>query len=78
MFDAIVSRVKSFLGAEESRETLVREPRIIPKSEHGIDPELVSWQAKRCCEALQRAGLSCVHCGRRRARSAPRRDAEGL
>ena len=48
MFDAIVSRVKSFLGAEESRETLVREPRIIPKSEHGIDPELVSWQAKRC------------------------------
>ena len=56
MFDAIVSRVKSFLGAEESRETLVREPRIIPKSEHGIDPELVSWQAKRCCEALQRRG----------------------
>ena len=33
MFDAIVSRVKSFLGAEESRKTLVREPRIIPKSE---------------------------------------------
>ena len=56
MFDAIVSRVKSFLGAEESRKTLVREPRIIPKSEHGIDPELVSWQAKRCCEALQRRG----------------------
>lgn len=33
-----------------------REPRIIPKEVHGIDPELVAWQAKRCCEALQRRG----------------------
>ena len=56
MFDSIVSRVKSFLGAEEPREMPVREPRIITRDEHGIDPELVAWQAKRCCEALQKRG----------------------
>ena len=55
MFDSIVGRVKSFFGAED-RSVLVREPRIITKDEHGIDPELVAWQAKRCCEALQARG----------------------
>ena len=65
MFDAIVSRVKSFLGAEESRKTLVREPRIIPKSEHGIDPELVSWRsaaAKRCSAAGTARTLWAAQC----------------
>ena len=55
MFDSFVSRVKSFLSTQEE-DVAVREPRIIPKSVHGIDPELVAWQAKRCCEALQRRG----------------------
>ena len=53
MFDSIVSRVRSFLGTSANVEPQ-REPRIIPKEVHGIDPELVAWQAKRCCEALQR------------------------
>ena len=55
MFDSIVSRVRSFLGTSANVEPQ-REPRIIPKEVHGIDPELVAWQAKRCCEALQRRG----------------------
>lgn len=57
MFDTIVSRVRSFLGAQEPREMPVREPRVISREEHGIDPELVAWQAKRCCEALQKRGF---------------------
>lgn len=56
MFDSIVSRVRSFLGTQSDTEP-TREPRIIPKEVHGIDPELVAWQAKRCCEALQRRGF---------------------
>lgn len=56
MFDSIVSRVKSFLGAQEPREMPVREPRVIGRGEHGIDPELVSREAKRCCELLQNRG----------------------
>ena len=55
MFDSIVSRVRS-LWNSSSAEGPQREPRIIPKSVHGIDPELVAWQAKRCCDALQRRG----------------------
>ena len=46
MFDSIVSRVRSFLGTSANVEPQ-REPRIIPKEVHGIDPELVAWQAKR-------------------------------
>ena len=57
MFDTIVSRVRSFLGASEPREMPVREPRVISREEHGIDPELVAWQAKRCCEVLQKRGF---------------------
>jgi poly(A) polymerase len=33
-----------------------REPRRIPATEHGINPQLVSRHALRVCEALQKAG----------------------
>ena len=52
----IVSRVRSFFRYFGQTWSRSAKPRIIPKEVHGIDPELVAWQAKRCCEALQRRG----------------------
>ncbi len=53
MFSRLVGRVK---GLFQSRHEFVKEPRVIPASEHGINPKLVSIEAKKTCEALQRRG----------------------
>ena len=55
MFERIVERFKSWMKSD-SADVVVKEPRIIPKEVHKISPDLVSWQAKRTCEALQKRG----------------------
>ena len=51
MFDRIRRMVTDFLSGPD--RTLSKTPRVIPASEHGIDPKLVPFSAKRTCELLQ-------------------------
>lgn len=62
MLDRLVERVRSFIGGGPAYP-IVKEPRIIPKEVHGISPDLVSWQAKRTCEALKRRGFKAFIVG---------------
>lgn len=62
MFDRLVKRVRSLMGGGPAYP-IVKEPRIIPKEVHGISPDLVSWEAKRTCEALQRRGFKAFIVG---------------
>lgn len=55
MFNRLVDRVRDFFGSNKS-SVIVKEPRVIPASVHRIDPSLVSVEAKKTCEALQRRG----------------------
>lgn len=56
MFDSIIRRVRAFMGSGPDT-TVVKEPRIYTKEEHGISPDLVSWEAKRTCELLHARGF---------------------
>lgn len=53
MIETFIDRVRSFF---QSNEGIVKEPRVIGPDEHGIDPALVAWQAKKTCEQLQARG----------------------
>ena len=55
MFERIVERFKAWMGTGPA-DAIVKEPRVIPKEVHRISSDLVSWQAKRTCEALQKRG----------------------
>jgi len=61
MFDCVKKFVKSLCG--ESCAAMNREPRVVGKDVHGIDSKLVSWQAKRTCEALQAHGYEAYVVG---------------
>lgn len=62
VFQKIIRKVKSLLGSPAPQE-IRKTPRVIPASEHGIKPELVSWQAIRTCEALQNRGFKAYVVG---------------
>ena len=53
MIETFIDRVRSFF---QPHEGIVKEPRVIGPDEHGIDPELVAWQARKTCEQLQARG----------------------
>lgn len=59
------ARVKQVVAAyfRGPSRSLNKVPRVIKKEEHGIDPELVSWAAKRTCEALQNRGFKAYIVG---------------
>ncbi len=61
MFEYVKKVVCRLCG--QKRATFNKTPRIIERSEHGIDPKLVSWQAKKTCEALQRRGFKAYIVG---------------
>lgn len=61
MFDRVKKAVTRLLkGPEKQQRT---EPTIIAKSEHGIDPDLVSFAARRTCELLQQRGYKAYIVG---------------
>jgi poly(A) polymerase len=60
MLDRFIHRVKDIFAP---RSVIVKTPRVIPASEHGIDPALVSDEAKKTCEALQRRGFKAYVVG---------------
>lgn len=62
MFERIVERVRSWMDRGPTTE-IVKTPRVLTKAEHGIDPELVSWQARKTCEALHRRGYKAYIVG---------------
>ena len=61
MFDRIRRMVTDFLSGPD--RTLSKTPRVIPASEHGIDPKLVPFSAKRTCELLQNRGFKAYIVG---------------
>lgn len=61
MFDRIRRMVTDFLSGLD--RTLSKTPRVIPASEHGIDPKLVPFSAKRTCELLQNRGFKAYIVG---------------
>lgn len=61
MFDYVKNVVRRLCG--QTSVTFNKTPRIIEKSEHGINPKLVSWQAKKTCEALQKRGFKAFIVG---------------
>lgn len=61
MFDCVRQVVRKWFRSRE--KTFSRMPKIIGKDEHGIDPKLVSWQARRTCEALQKRGFKAYIVG---------------
>lgn len=54
MIDRLFDCVRSFFTPYEGP---VKTPRVIGPEEHGIDPQLVSWQARKTCEQLQNRGF---------------------
>ena len=46
MFEQFVERVRSWMDRGPTTE-IVKTPRVLTKDEHGIDPALVSWQARK-------------------------------
>lgn len=60
MFDSIVNRVREMFAP---RSVVVKTPRVIKESEHGIDPSLVSAEARATCEALKRRGFEAYIVG---------------
>lgn len=62
MLERFVNKVREWMSTGAA-PAVVKEPRIITKAEHRIDPELVSWEAKRTCEALQRRGYKAFIVG---------------
>ena len=61
MFDRVKKAVKRLLkGPEKQQRT---EPTIITKSKHGINPDLVSFAARRTCELLQQRGYKAYIVG---------------
>ena len=61
MFDCVKNFVRKLCPAKP--KTFNREPRVLKREEHGIDPKLVSWQAKRTCEQLQKYGYKAYIVG---------------
>ncbi len=55
MFEYIKRVVRNLVGHKAFGE-VNKEPRIIKVEEHGIDPKLVSYAARRTCEVLQARG----------------------
>ena len=62
MFEQFVERVRSWMDRGPTTE-IVKTPRVLTKDEHGIDPALVSWQARKTCEALHRRGYKAYIVG---------------
>lgn len=60
MFSRLVNRVRDMFAP---RYEIVKTPRIIGRDEHGIDPSLVSVEARKTCEALQRRGFKAYIVG---------------
>ena len=61
MFERVKKAVKRLLkGPEKQQRT---EPTIITKSKHGINPDLVSFAARRTCELLQQRGYKAYIVG---------------
>lgn len=61
MFERVKSVIRSVLGGPDTSRN--QTARVITKKEHGIDPRLVTWQAKRTCEALQQRGFKAYIVG---------------
>ena len=61
MLSRLVDRVLDMFSPR--RTAIVQTPRVLTKEEHGIDPKLVSWEAKRTCELLQRKGYQAYIVG---------------
>lgn len=62
MLERFVNKVRAWMSSGAA-PAVVKTPRILQKSEHRIDPALVSWEAKRTCEALQRRGFKAFIVG---------------
>ncbi len=60
MFDRFVNRVRDMFT---TRSAIVKTPRVIMPEEHGIDPALVSVEARATCEALKRRGYEAYIVG---------------
>lgn len=61
MFERVKQVVAAYFRGPS--RSLNKVPRVIKKTEHGIDPELVSWAAKRTCEALHNKGFKAYIVG---------------
>lgn len=61
MFESVKKIVKNLIGGPDTE--LVKDPEVIGPEVHGIDPELVSWQARRTCEILQGRGFKAYIVG---------------
>ena len=61
MFDCVRKLVAGITGRRKTEPN--RTPRIIGPEEHGIDPEKVSWAARRTCEILQARGFKAFVVG---------------
>ncbi len=61
MLKRLIRGVQNIFGTPPAR--VVKTPRVIKASVHKIDPNLVSWQAKRTCENLQRKGFKAYVVG---------------
>lgn len=61
MFDHLVNRVRDMFATP--RSAIVKTPREITPEEHGIDPALVSMEARATCEALKRRGYEAYIVG---------------
>ena len=61
MFDYVKKFVGSLMGRRPDQVN--KNPRIIPKEVHGIDPKQVHWTARRTCEALQARGYKAYIVG---------------
>lgn len=60
MLSRLVNRVRDLFSAHNEP---VKTPRVIAREEHGIDPSLVSIEAKKTCEALTRRGFKAYIVG---------------
>ena len=61
MFDCVRKLVAGITGRRKTEPN--RTPRIIGPEEHGIDPDKVSWAARRTCEILQARGFKAFVVG---------------
>lgn len=61
MLDCVKGLIRKITGKREA--VYNREPRTVGPEEHGIDPDLVSWQARKTCELLQKKGFKAYIVG---------------
>ena len=61
MFEYVKKLVAGWTSGKKSEPN--RTPRIIGSEEHGIDPQKVSWAARRTCEILHARGYKAYVVG---------------